>query len=256
MYFWKTGDLAHSWINLSLRYNWSAHSPAPSFANITILEVPSPCSSAGALPGSLSLSENYNRHGFLLPLAPDLEQVNNSPLDRARRRFSSKRWKAAFHSWAQSLLSNQDFQGYSPSAVVKMIGFGEHQIRWLPARFVSGCRLLFVLDCSAWFPQFPASSRSASTMLVLFGFSTGAPPTVAVFPSTFCRGSFSHGTQAPFSFLAASSSTFACWAGAPSFPRLSAGFTSKSPVHGEPFERGTHETSWQILDPSATVVDS
>ena len=58
-----------------------------------------------------------------------------------------------------------------------MIGFGEHQIRWLPARFVSaGCRLLSVLDCSAWFPQFPASSRSASTMLVLFGFSTGAPP--------------------------------------------------------------------------------
>ena len=70
-------------------------------------------------------------------------------------------------------------------------GFGEHE-RWLPARFVFG------------FDGF----QLVLALLQQCSFSSGSQPELhlflAVFPSTFCRGSFSHGTQAPFYFLAAS----------------------------------------------------
>ena len=100
-------------------YNWSAHSPAPSFANTTKISMSlalaaftvNPSCNLQFLRLVVLLGRFQDRHSFLLPLAPDLEQVNYSPLDRARRRFSSKRWKAAFHSWAQSLLSKPGFSG-------------------------------------------------------------------------------------------------------------------------------------------------
>ena len=79
-------------------------------------------------------------------------------------------------------------------------------------------------------------------MLVLFWFSTGAPP--SCFLGTFCRGSFSHGTQAPFSFLAASTCTFACsfaLSRRSSLPSLVSRVRLEDPV-----------TSWEIPDPSAS----
>ena len=97
-------------------YLYGAHSPAPSFANTTkigmslalaVFTVNPSCNlqflRLVVLLGRFQdpcryLYQDTIIDSFLLPLAPDLEQVNHSPLDRARRRFSSKRWKAAFHS--------------------------------------------------------------------------------------------------------------------------------------------------------------
>ena len=116
-----------------------------------------PCSSAGTLPGSMSFSAEYNRHGFFSRL--HLEQVNKSSRSTHSGHASTlickrhndsgagfPRSDGRLPSLPEPILrdANQGFPG-QPIHDCANIRFAGLQ-KWPPADFVVGCRKPFAIE--------------------------------------------------------------------------------------------------------------